>query len=73
LHVKSPSYLRRLLYWSPPLPLRTDPQLSHWQPKAFAPVAPLSGLVQSSFDLIGHESTCRETKKILTIWSSLQD
>ena len=45
--------LRRWLYWSPPLPLRTDPQLSRWRPGAFAQVAPLSGWVQSSLSLIG--------------------
>jgi len=40
-------------FWSPPLPLRTQPQLLRWQPGVCALAAPSSGQVQSSFGLIG--------------------
>jgi len=46
-------YLRRWLHQSPPLPLRTDPQLLRWQLGACSLAAPSSGQVQSSFGLIG--------------------
>jgi len=39
--------LRRWSHWSPPLPLRTDPQLLRWQPGACDLAAPSSDQVQS--------------------------